>query len=303
MNKFIIIPFLLLLFFGCSGVREDTIIAPGVVEGEVVTIKSRIASSVKEIFVKEGDEVKIGDSLVGFDSRLIENKLKDIELNLDSVRVNVEKLKQKRILLNENIKYLKRQTARIDRLSRKKSVSGDEFEKIKLKLLETITASFELNKSIEDLRIKKSILENKREYLKISIEDYKLISGVNGFVMEKFVSRGENIFPGMPVVDILDVGSMYVEIFLEEKELFRISPGDNVNVLVDGIEGDGLKGVIAEIGKKAEFSPKYVISEVERKSLLYKVKIRVQNNRGVLKIGMPVTVEIKNIKKKQETIK
>ena len=109
---------------------------------------------------------------------------------------------------------------------------------------------------------------------------------------EKYISTGENVFPGSPIIDILDRGSMYVEIFIEEKELFAVKIGSQVKIIVDGANNMDLKGVVGEIGRKAEFSPKYVVSEVERKSLLYKVKIRLSENLDIFKIGMPVTVMI-----------
>lgn len=297
MNKKTIILILLVVFYGCSKSGADLIKAPGIVEGEIITIKSKVASSIKKIYANGGDEIKEGDLLASLDSRIIKNKLKDVELSLDSLRINTEKLTKKKILIIENLGYLKRQVSRFERLSKKRSVSGDDLEKIKIKLLESETAQYELNKSLEGLEVQKKILENKKEYLGIILEDYDLISGVDGFVMEKFISKGENIFPGMPMFDILDKNSLFIEIFLEEQELPRIKSGGEVKIIVDGAEDENLTGIVAEIGMKSEFSPKYVISETERKALLFKVKVRVKENTGIFKIGMPVTVLIvKSIK-------
>lgn len=297
MYKKAIMLILLVGFYGCSKSGADMIKAPGIVEGEIVTMKSRVASSIKKIYAKEGDEIKTGDILASLDSRVIKNKLKDVELSLDSLRINSEKLAKNKILIFENLGYLKRQVSRFERLSKNRSVSGDDLEKIRIKLLESETAQYELNKSLEGLEVQKSILENKKEYLRIILEDYTLISGINGFIIEKFISKGENIFPGMPMFDILDKNSLYIEIFLEEQELPRIKSGGEVKIIVDGAEYKNLTGIVSEIGMKSEFSPKYVISETERKALLFKVKIRVKENTGIFKIGMPVTILIKkNVK-------
>lgn len=86
--------------------------------------------------------------------------------------------------------------------------------------------------------------------------------------------------------------SLFVETFLEEKELGRLKPDQEVAVLVDGYAGE-LKGHIFYVSREAEFSPKYFISEKERKTLLYQVKIRVKDEEGILKLGMPVTIVIK----------
>ena len=297
MNKKTIVLILLVGFYGCSKSGTDLIKAPGIVEGEIITIKSKVASSIKKIYADEGDEIKTGDLLASLDSRVIKNKLKDVELSLDSVRINSEKLIKNKILISENLGYLKRQVKRFERLSKKRSVSGDDLEKIKIRLLESKTAQYELNKSLEGLEVQKKIFENKKEYLKIILEDYNLISGIDGFVIEKFISHGENIFPGMPMFDILDRNSLFIEIFLEERELPRIRSGGEVKIIVDGAEDKNLTGIVSVIGMKSEFSPKYVISETERKALLFKVKIRVKENTGIFKIGMPVTILIKkNVK-------
>ncbi|MCK4890451.1 MAG: efflux RND transporter periplasmic adaptor subunit [Candidatus Aminicenantes bacterium] len=292
MKSYILFFLFISIIYGCNGRDENIIKAPGIVEGEIITMKSKVASSIEKIYVNEGDEIKSGDLLAGLDSRVIKNKLKDVELSLEATGINSEKLKKKKILINENLGYLKRQVSRFERLSKKRSISGDDLEKVKIKFLESETAQFELIKSLEGLEVQKKVLENKKEYLGIILEDYTLESGVDGFVMEKFISMGENIFPGMPMFDILDKDSLFIEIFLEEKELPRIRNGGQVRIIVDGAEEKDLTGIVSEIGRKSEFSPRYVISEIERKSLLFKVKIRVKENIGIFKIGMPVTVLI-----------
>ena len=112
---------------------------------------------------------------------------------------------------------------------------------------------------------------------------------MGGTVIEKFISPGENIFPGKTVADILDLESLYIEVFLEGSEISGLKLGDKVKIFPDGIE-KAFTGQISFFGRKAEFSPKYVISEKERKSLLYLVKIKITENRDVYKVGMPVTV-------------
>jgi len=222
--------------------------------------------------------------------------VEDIKLNFENIKLKLERIEQKRKLIEQKYNYLKRKAGRFERLSRKKSISGDDLEKIKLKLLEAETNKFGITKSIQELKVQKDVLKNKREYMEIMLEDYTLLSSVDGVVVEKFVSIGENIFPGTPVLDILDLNSLYIEIFVEEKELYAVKIGADVKIIVDGVKGKDLKGVVSAVGKKAEFSPKYVISEVERKALLYMVKIGLNTNLDIFKIGMPVTVIIPNNK-------
>ena len=145
--------------------------------------------------------------------------------------------------------------------------------------------------------IRENKIANQKEYLQLILKDHLIKAPFNGVALEKFISVGENVFPGTPLVDILDISSLYIEIFIEEKEITSLKLKQRAQIVVDGLEDRELSGVISYFGKKAEFSPKYVISEKERKSLLYRVKVAIDRNHETFKIGMPVTI-ILSIEKK-----
>jgi len=149
---------------------------------------------------------------------------------------------------------------------------------------------FDSRQSLRALSIRWESIQNKKEQLNLILEDYRIVSPVAGVVLEKFVSQGETLFPGNPVADILDRSSLFVETFLEETELSHLRLGQKVDILVDGMEGRTFSGTIIQFGQKAEFSPKYIISEKERRSLLYRIKVRLDQDLEIFKLGMPVTV-------------
>jgi len=49
---------------------------------------------------------------------------------------------------------------------------------------------------------------------------------------------------------------------------------------------------VSWISARAEFTPTPIQTRDERADLVYAFKIRVANDRGILKIGMPVDVEL-----------
>ena len=54
----------------------------------------------------------------------------------------------------------------------------------------------------------------------------------------------------------------------------------------------GLPARSSFISSKAEFTPRNVQTAEDRSKLVYRVKIAVDNTKGVLKQGMPVEAEI-----------
>ena len=54
---------------------------------------------------------------------------------------------------------------------------------------------------------------------------------------------------------------------------------------------DTTSGRVTWISPRAEFTPTPIQTREERADLVYAIKIRVPNDRGILKIGMPADVQ------------
>jgi HlyD family secretion protein len=281
-----------MFFIGCSSRSPEFITAAGVVDGDVITVKSPVAGKAKILNFKEGAGVAEDTVLVVVDSEKIENQIQGLDIQEREISVNRKKLERQVTLLKTTQKYWKDQVARFERLEEKESISGDQLEQARLKLEEVEASLFDTQQSLNSLSIQSANIQNQKEQLRLILEDHNITSPVSGIVLERFVSEGETVFPGTPVADILDRDSLFVETFLEEQELSLLELGRHADILVDGQEGRIFGGTIINFGQKAEFSPKYIISEKERRSLLYRIKIRLDGDLDVFKLGMPVTVRI-----------
>ncbi|UCH93665.1 MAG: efflux RND transporter periplasmic adaptor subunit [Candidatus Aminicenantes bacterium] len=297
-NNFFLIA--LLLFFlmnisNCSKTGANEIKAPGIVDGEIITLKAAVPGTLQQLMIKEGARITKDQVLVRVNADKIENQLLELDISSREIDINREKISKKLKFLDSNIQYLQKQVKRFRRLKKKKSIPGEQLETMELKLLEAETSRFDLSKTLEVLKVQKEKIENKREYFQLLLGDHVIKSPVDGVVIEKFISAGETVFPGTAIADILDTSGLYVEIFIEEKEMAGLTLNQEAVIHLDGIDKE-LTGIVSYFGKKAEFSPKYIISEKERQSLLYQVKIKVQDPSGMLKIGMPVTVVLERKK-------
>lgn len=280
--------FVLISFCG-RGMRSE-IKAPGIVDGDIITLKAMVAGQVDRIPAKEGDPVKENQLIVEINKDKTENKLKELDIVSSEIGINILKLKQKQRLVSSNIEYLKNQVQRFKRLKNKNSISGEKLESMQLKLMDAETSAFDLRRSLDSLNIQTRKIQNQRDYLGLVLKDHRVKSPVNGILIETFVSSGESVFPNTPLADILDTSTLFVEIFIEEREMSSLKLGQRARIIMDGMEDKELSGMVSFFGKKAEFSPKYVISEKERKSLLFRVKIAVDREINLYKIGIPVTV-------------
>jgi HlyD family secretion protein len=280
---------LILVSAGCSHSGDAGIKAAGVVDGEILTVKVLAVGQLVSLDFEEGDSVQKDSVLAKIDSEKILNKILGLDISIKDIHINRAKINSRLEFLRTSVQYWLEQVSSLERLSASESVSGDELEKARLKLKETQASLTETKKSLESLRVKLEGIEIQRKGFELQMRDTVITSPIHGIILERYVSLGETILPGTAIAEILDPESLFVEVFLEEQELSALTLGQKVNIQADG-RSLSFTGTIIHFNRKAEFSPKYIVSEKERRSLLFGVKIRVEEGRNVFKVGMPVTV-------------
>ncbi len=110
-----------------------------------------------------------------------------------------------------------------------------------------------------------------------------------GVVSTRLVEPGELIAIGAPLIVIIDLDQAWANGYVEEPLVPKLKIDQAATVLTDG--GDRLPGRITFIAPRAEFTPRNVQTTDERAKLVYRVKVAVDNRKGVLKPGMPIEIE------------
>ena len=113
-----------------------------------------------------------------------------------------------------------------------------------------------------------------------------------GIVTEKLAERGELLAPRTPVVVITDLDHAWADVFVDEPAVPRLRLGQPATLYTDA-GGDGIAGKVTFISSQAEFTPRNVQTAEDRSRLVYRVKVSVDNRKGVLKQGMPVEAELR----------
>ncbi len=118
---------------------------------------------------------------------------------------------------------------------------------------------------------------------------------IAGTVLTTYAKAGEMVQVGQPLYRIANLQSVDVRAYVAEPQLASIRLGQQALVSVDRAKSDRqtLAGQVTWISARAEFTPTPIQTREERADLVYAVKIRVSNDQGVLKIGMPVDVQFK----------
>ncbi len=113
-----------------------------------------------------------------------------------------------------------------------------------------------------------------------------------GMVTQKLADEGELLAPRTPVVVVANLDEVWANVYVDEPLVPRVALGQTATVFTDA-GGPGIEGKVTFISPKAEFTPRNVQTAEERSKLVFRVKVTVNNEKGVLKQGMPVEAEIR----------
>ncbi len=116
-----------------------------------------------------------------------------------------------------------------------------------------------------------------------------ILSPSAGTVTSRLVEPGELATPRAPLIVIVDLDHAWANVYVGEPLVPSLKIDATVSLKTDG--GDVLQGRIAFISPQAEFTPRNVQTSDERAKLVYRVKVLVDNSKGVLKPGMSVTAD------------
>ena len=108
-----------------------------------------------------------------------------------------------------------------------------------------------------------------------SLADTKLYAPFSGYIASKDAEIGQNTSPGMPVVKLVNIGSVKVKISVPEDDVQRIQKGSSMKIVVPALGNREFSGRVTERGVSAD-----------PRSRTYEVKATIQNDDRQLLPGM-----------------
>ena len=120
---------------------------------------------------------------------------------------------------------------------------------------------------------------------------HTLRAPVGGMILDVHVLAGEIVAPGTPVVTLADTAHPYVDVFVPQADLDQVRMGARASVRVDSLD-EALAGRVEDIGRQAEFTPRFLFSERERPNLVFRVRVRVDDPEQKLHAGLPAFATI-----------
>jgi membrane fusion protein (multidrug efflux system) len=128
----------------------------------------------------------------------------------------------------------------------------------------------------------------------------RITAPISGTVGKKSVRTGAFVNIGSPLLAIVPLDAVYITADYRETQLARVRPGQPVDIAVDALPGDTLKGTVQSIGPASGVSYSAVAPHNATGNftkIVQRLPVRIAVDRGQamaakLRVGMSVTPRI-----------
>ena len=278
------------LLFSCSNGSEEYD-ATGSFEATEIIVSSQANGRILALHVNEGEQLQSGQIVGRIDSTQLYLQKMSLLSNAKGVRAQQPDISKQTSAIQDQIKTLKREKARVERLIAANAANRKQLDDIESQL-EVLQSQLSaqtsiLQKNSQHISAQSSTIDIQVAQLDDQLEKTRITSPITGTVLNRYAETGELATMGTPLFKIADTGTLFLRAYVTNDQLALIKLNDEVTVRVDDGEGGmrSYKGEINWISDKSEFTPKTIQTKNERANLVYALRIAVHND-GFLKIGM-----------------
>jgi HlyD family secretion protein len=297
------------------GVEKDAIVFQGNIDVRQVNLGFKTAGRLATMAVEEGDAVAAGQTIATLDKSYFEDNFRLARARVDIEKAIVAKLEngarpeeiaQARAsvqLQSAILENAQKTFARQEELAGRGVATHQTHDNARAALREAEAQLASAQQALrlteigprgEDIAAARAQLEAEAAGLLVAerqLTDAGLLTPMAGVILTRVREPGSILAAGETVYALSLTSPVWARTYVSEPDLGRIRAGMRTEVRTDS--GQLYRGQIGFISPVAEFTPKSVETRELRTSLVYRMRVIIDNPDAGLKQGMPVTILVR----------
>lgn len=274
----------------------DTLNLSGnVVPIETANLSFKLDGKLKEVYVREGDQVEMGQKVaeLAMDDYSMQVRAAQAQVRAADAQYSAAKIQadsdapSKVAQAKAQLELTQKTYDRVKSLYEAQVVSKSDLDEISAKLSadsETYHQALE-GKDLAAAQLEAAAAQKDQSTVAADkaakdLTDTALHSPMSGVILKKLMNGGETAAAGYPVVVVGRTDEVYIEVGITDERINEIRQGQSAEVSVYGIK-TAFEGSVSEIGVLADSNTR-----------TFTVKIKVKNPDGLLRPGMIASVMI-----------
>ena len=307
---------LLLALASCGRNDSDRIVATGTIEMIEVDVSPQVPARVVAVRVEEGQAVKAGDTLAVLIQATTragvaaqEARVRAAEAALKEARAGARpgEIERAEAELRRSEAETVRATRDLERIRPLVDAGAESPQRLDAAAAEEATTAARRDAVREELqllrdgtrpeRIERARAELATARADLAAEravagDLVLTAPIDGTVLSRNAEPGEMLASGESALTLGESGATYTRVYVPTRELPMVRAGQTATAHLDGFPDRPFRGTVVAVSTTAEFTPRIALTETERADLVFGVKVSLEDTTGMLKAGLPATVEI-----------
>ena len=281
----LILPFgaftLFLLLAGCSD-RGNAV--SGTIEVDEAHVGPRFSGRVEKIFAKEGDRLHEGQVIVQLDAS-------ELRARRDLASAQIDTAAHDADAQEAQLVFLRDEAGRQQELLKRRVVSSTDAERAS-------SAANSQEKNVAAAKMRVAQARAQLADIDAQLAEMQVVAPANSILEVLSVKPGDILVPpfNQDVATLLLTGHLWVRVYVPESWLGLIKLGEHVRVRVDSFPHTDFDGVVEQINRQAEFTPRNVQTVADRIKQVFGVKIRLPSDDDRLRAGMAADVYFPNVK-------
>ena len=114
----------------------------------------------------------------------------------------------------------------------------------------------------------------------VNIADNSLVAPRAGRIQYRITNIGEVLPAGGKVFTMLDIGYVYMDIYLPPLEAGKVKIGTDARILLDAYPNAPIPAKVSFVAGEAQFTPKTVEVQSEDDKLMFRIRVRIDPDRS-----------------------
>jgi HlyD family secretion protein len=254
----------------------------GTIEVDEVHVGPRSPGRVEKIFAQEGDSLRAGQPIV-------ELSATEMRARRDLAAAQIETAIHDAESQKAQLAFLLDDTKRQQDLLRRHVVSPNDAEKAD-------SAARSQQKIVEAAQMRVTQARAQLADIDAQLGEMQVIAPTDSVLEILNVKVGDVLPANREVATLLLPEHLWVRVYVPEPWLGLIKIGDHVRVRVDSFPNKDFDGMVEQINRQAEFTPRNVQTVEDRIRQVFGVKVRLPNTDDHLRAGMAADVFFPNVK-------
>ena len=254
----------------------------GTIEVDEAHVGPRAGGRVEKILAWEGDHLHEGQVIVQLDASELRARRDLAAAQIDTAVHDADAQEAQLVFLRDDAR-------RQQDLLQRRVVSATDAERAD-------SASKAQEKNVAAAKMRVAQARAQLADIDSQLAEMQVIAPADSILEVLSVKVGDVLPANREAATLLLTGHLWVRVYVPESWLGLIKLGEHVRVRVDSFPHTDFDGVVEQINRQAEFTPRNVQTVADRIKQVFGVKIRLPSDDDRLRAGMAADVYFPNVK-------